>query len=251
MNNLANRVFCYMRLKNYMVADLGGLYNIVYIEGMNADGTPNSDAINCFNDRRLVMQVINGVPQIIGNWEATTEPGSHYTYKPMNPGGAARIKFGQYTAWRVGMHGTSDRHEALAQVAPVSVHRDFNKDFFRTGDRIDTGLFGINQHWGYDLGVNNIRTASAGCLVGRTRDGHREFMNLIKQDKRYKEDRSFIFTTTIIPGDELARIFPGDSPQDLLLTILAQSKMNYQLCITLCLELCVFAFKNSLGIVNK
>ena len=211
MNNLANRVLKYMRLKNYQVASVGSRYNIVYIEGMNADGTLNSDAPNCFNDRRLVMQVINGVPQIIGNFEATTEPGNYYTYKPMNPLGAARIAFGQYTAWQVGTHGTRDRHEALVQVAPVSVHRDKDKDFKRTGDRIDTGLFGINQHWGYDLGVNNISTASAGCLVGRTRASHREFMNLIKQDERYKKDPSFIFTTTIIPGDELAQLFPGDS----------------------------------------
>ena len=200
-----------MQFKNYQIFDGGGLYNIVYIEGMNANGTLNSDAPNCFNDRRLVMQVISGVPQIIGNWEATTEPGSHYTYKPMNPGGAARIKFGQYTAWRVGMHGTSDRHEALVQVAPVSVHRDFNKDFKRTGDRIDTGLFGINQHWGYDAAINNVGNTSAGCFVGRSRGGHREFMNFVKQDERCKRDRSFMFTSTIIPGDELAQLFPGDS----------------------------------------
>ncbi len=192
MNNLATRLLKYMRqVKNYQVADLGGLINIVYIEGMNADGKPNSDAPNCFNDRRAVMQVINGVPQIAQNFEATTEPGSHYTTGPMNPGGAARIKFSQYTAWRVGMHGTRLRHEALVQVAPVSVHRDFNKDFKRSGDRITTGLYGINQHAGYDYSLNNISTASAGCLVGRSRGGHREFMNLIKSDSRYKKRSVF------------------------------------------------------------
>ncbi len=212
MNNLATRVLKYMRLKNYQVFEGGGLYNIVYIEGMNADGKPNSDAPNCFNDRRLVMQVINGVPQIIGNWEATTEPGNYYTYKPMNLLGAARIAFGQYTAWQVGTHGTRDRHEALVQnFRALPVHRDFNKDFFRTGEVERLGVFGINQHWGYDLPLNNISTASAGCLVGRTRRGHREFMNLIKQDERYKKDRAFYFTSTIIPGDELQKLFPGDS----------------------------------------
>ena len=210
MNNLATRTYDYLSSKNFSVVVGKGHYNIIYVEGMNANGTVNSDAPNCFNDRRLVLEIIGGVPQIIGNWEATTEPGIHYTYKPMNPLGAARIKFGQYTSWRVGLHG-KDRHEALVQVADVSVHRDFNKDFCRTGDRITTGLYGINQHWGYDLPLNNISTASAGCLVGRSRGGHREFMNLVKQDVRYKEDRSFIFTTTIIPGDDLAKLFPGDS----------------------------------------
>lgn len=210
MNNLATRIADYMRHKKYLLFAGQEYYNIIYVEGMNANGTLNSDAPNFFNDRRLVLQTVGGIPRIIGNWEATTEPGSHYTYSPMNPLGAARIKFGQYTSWRVGLHG-KDRHEALVQVRDVSVHRDFNKDFKRTGDRIDTGLFGINQHWGYDLPLNNISTASAGCLVGRSRGGHREFMNFVKSDKRYKKDPSFIFTTTIIPGDELAHIFPGDS----------------------------------------
>ena len=174
---------------------------MLYVEGIQGDGSLNNDAPNCFNDRRLVVQVLNDVPYIIGSWEGTTEPGHYYTNKPMNPLGAARIKFGQYTAWRVGMHGGSDRHEALVQVAPVSVHRDYNRDFMRTGDRITTGLYGINQHWGYDAGVNNIANASAGCLVGRTRSGHREFMKLIKTDVRFCKDPGFLFTTTIIPGD--------------------------------------------------
>ena len=26
----------------------------------------------------------------------------------------------------------------------------------RTGDKLDTGLFGINQHWGYDYPRNDI-----------------------------------------------------------------------------------------------
>lgn len=210
-NNLARRICEYMRHKRYLLFCGPQHVNIIYIEGMNANGLHNSDAPNCFNDRRLVLITVGGIPQIIGNFEATTEPGSHYTYSPMNSAGAARIKFGQYTSWRVGLHGTSDRHEALVQVANVSVHRDFNKDFVRTGDLIDTGLFGINQHWGYDSALNNVGNTSAGCLVGRSRGGHREFMNLIKQDVRYKKDPSFIFTTAIIPGDELQKLFPGDS----------------------------------------
>jgi len=205
MSNLAFSLIEYMRRKKYQIFERPQHYNIIYIEGMNGDGSKNFDAPNCFNDIRLVLQTLNGIPSIIGNWEATTEPGIYYTAHPMNPLGAARIKFGQYTSWRVGMHGSRDRHEALVQVAPVTVHRDLNRDFIRTGDRITTGLYGINQHWGYDLGLNNVSTASAGCLVGRTRQGHREFMALIKQDARYQKDRSFIFTTTIIAGDDLIK----------------------------------------------
>jgi hypothetical protein len=184
-------------------------YNIVYIEGMGENWALNGDRANQFNDRRIVIEFNDGEPKIVDHWEATTEPGSYYTYNPMNPGGAARIKFGQYKAWALGYHGNADRHEALVQVAPITVHRDFNQDFKRTGDKLDTGLFAINQHWGYDAPSNDIKNASAGCLVGRRREGHREFMSIIKQDKRFRANNSYVFYTTVIPGDDLLKRFPG------------------------------------------
>lgn len=206
--SLAGRIIAYMQAKKYQVSSGPRRYNIVYLEGADASGSCNADLPNCFNDRRLLIQILDGKSAIIGNWEATTEPGTHYTQQPMNPGGAARIAFGQYAAWSVGMHGARDRHQGLIQVAPIRVHRDFNRDFKRTGDQICSGLFGVNQHWGYDLPVNNIAAASAGCLVGRTRVGHQDFMALIKQDERYQANRSYIFPTTIIAADDLAK-FPG------------------------------------------
>ncbi|HBB32641.1 MAG TPA: peptidoglycan-binding protein [Cyanobacteria bacterium UBA8803] len=205
-NDLASIIIKYMQSKGYQIFQGVGHYNIVYVEGMNADGSLNSDPPNCFNDRRFVIQILDGVPSIVGNWEATTEPGSRYTYNPMNPGGAARIKFGQYKAWQIGMHGNADRHEALVQTGgAITVHRDFNKDFKRGGDKLDTGYFAVNQHWGYDLPQNNVSVASAGCLVGRTREGHRQFMRLIKKDRRYQANKSYVFYTTVIAGDDLMK----------------------------------------------
>lgn len=204
--DFASRIIRYMKLKGYEISVGTQQYNIVYVEGVEENGSVNSDQPNYFNDRRLVVQILGGKPEIIGNWDGTTEPGFYYTYNTMNPKGAARIKFGQYKAWRVGTHygGGSEPHEALAQEAPITVHRDFNKDMIRTGDKLDTGLFDINQHWGYDLPRNNIGFGSAGCLVGRSREGHRQFMKLIKQDKRYQLNKDYLFLTTIIPGNELS-----------------------------------------------
>ena len=221
-NDLAARVIKYMQAKNYLFSIGAKEYNIVYIESMNADGTLNNDAPDEFNDRRMVLEFVEGVPRIVGNWEATTEPGSHYTYHPMNPEkGAARIKLGQYKAWRMGIHGEGAPHRALIQVAPISVHRDFNQDFSRVGDFVDTGIFQIDQHWGYDYSRNDIDNASAGCLVGRTTQGHKEFLDIIEQDRRYlatpigvsvysgdPNERTYLFVSTIIPGDELIQIFP-------------------------------------------
>jgi hypothetical protein len=131
--------------------------------------TPNADRLDEWNDRRLIIEFVEGVPYIFGNWAATTEPGRWYTLNPMNRQGAARIAFGQYRAWRMGMHGSGKtRHEALVQVNPIRVCRDLNKDAIRTGDKLDTGLFGI-----------------------------------LKQDARYLSNPQYTFTTNVIPGDKL------------------------------------------------
>jgi len=64
------------------------------------------------------------------------------------------------------------------------------------------GLFGINQHCGYDFSREDVRTASAGCLVGRTRPGHSAFMKLCKADPRYQVNHGYRFITSVL-GFEL------------------------------------------------
>jgi len=178
--------------------------NVVYVEGMDADGTVNDDAPNVFNDLRIVLRINKaGNPEIVECWDATTEPGRYYTsVQKIDPRGAARIAFGQYKAWSVGTHraGTPTAHEALVQTAPISVFRDLNEDFERQGDAEFDGLFGVNQHWGYDLPKSDIGRASAGCLVGRTKSGHRAFMALCKADPRYVANNSYRFMTTVMPA---------------------------------------------------
>lgn len=199
----AGKIYQYMKKKNYRFFTGPNEYNIVYLEGINQDFGENSDAPNHFNDLRVVLVVEEGIPVVVGKWEATTEPGFYYTDYPMNAKGAARIAFDQYRAWQVGTHGNSEPHEALVQIGgEVTVHRDFNQSMTRTGDQLDTGYFGINQHYGYDHPRNDIYTASAGCLVGRTRRGHREFMSIMKQDRRYQNNHSYVFYSTVIAGDD-------------------------------------------------
>ncbi|EDX85452.1 hypothetical protein S7335_3153 [Synechococcus sp. PCC 7335] len=209
--DLASRILSYMDSKGYTIFEGLRKYNIVYIEGMNPNGSLNSDSDNVFNDIRLVIEMIDGHPKIVGGpWLASTEPGSYYVKYPMNSKGAARIQFSQYTAWQVGIHGNSEPHEALVQTGGVvTVHRDFDKNGIRTGDKLDTGYFGINQHSGYDNPVSHVGKASAGCLIARSRADHRQFMALIKQDLRYQKDKKFIFTSTIIPGDDLVKQIPA------------------------------------------
>jgi hypothetical protein len=197
-----NKIIDYMKGNNYQVDEGPDLFNIVYIEGANADGTPNADRINEWNDRRIIFQIEDGKALILGNWAATSEPGKPYTDRPMNPKGAARIQFGQYRAWSVGMHGNSFPHESLLQVAPVTVCRDFNRDGFRTGDKLDTGLFGINQH-STNGNPDLVGKWSAGCLVGRSLSDHRIFMQLVKSDRRFCKNSNYVFRTTIIDATKL------------------------------------------------
>jgi hypothetical protein len=48
-----------------------------------------------------------------------------------------------------------------------------------------------------------VNRASAGCLVGKSIDGHKEFMRWLKSDRRYKASNAYIFCTAVIPGDKL------------------------------------------------
>ncbi|WP_445250940.1 hypothetical protein [Microcoleus sp. OTE_8_concoct_300] len=77
---LVEKILKYMEAKKYEVATGAGEKNIIYIEGMNSDGTLNADTPNHFNDLRLILAFHEGVPKIEGSWEATTEPGYYYPY---------------------------------------------------------------------------------------------------------------------------------------------------------------------------
>lgn len=205
----AQRLIAYCQEKNYKIDQGVGEKNIIYVEGMYPDGTLNNDAFNAWNDARLVIEFKKGRPEIVGAWEATTEPGKYYTQKPLNIAGAARIVFGQYQAWQIGTLGQKDPQVALIQTGgKVSVYRDLNQDGLRIGDSIETGLFGINQTGANDAPPNDIGIWSAGSLVGRTSDGHRQFIALCKQDSRYLKNSQYIFQTIVIAGDDLFKRYP-------------------------------------------
>ncbi|MEG4529896.1 hypothetical protein [Microcoleus sp. D2_18a_D3] len=184
------KILKYCQSKGYPL----GNFNIIYIEGIDINGRLNADAPNQFNDVRAVFEKT----KCLDCWQATCEPGAWYTHTPMNSSGAFRIAFGYHKeAWEIGIHGNSEPHESLIQVGEVNGFRDYNQDFIRPGDREVRGYYGINQHWGYDMPPNDIGQASAGCLVGRSRRGHREFMQFCKNSGR------LYFDTIVVPGNEV------------------------------------------------
>lgn len=184
------KILNYCNSRKYPITN----FNIIYIEGMTINGQLNGDEPNQFNDVRAIFDRDG----CIDCWQATCEPGSWYTDYPMNPEGAFRIAFGFHKkAWEIGLHGNSDPHESLIQTGEVRGYRDRNGDMIRTGDREVSGYFGINQHWGYDMPPTDIGQASAGCLVGRSRHGHREFMAFCVNSGEKQ------FSTIVLPGNEI------------------------------------------------
>lgn len=203
---LAGRLVQTLQSKGHWISRHPDCVNIIYVEGMDDDGKANDNAPNVFNDLRLVLKINrSGIPTIVNEWEGTTEPGMFFEMNPETELGAARIAFGQYKAWVVGTHKPNSKsaHEALVQAAAINIFRDLDKNFNRTGDRLFNGIFGINQHWGFDLPKTDVRNASAGCLVGRTKTGHREFMSIVKDDARFQVSRGYRFMTAVLPAADV------------------------------------------------
>jgi hypothetical protein len=206
--NFAAKIVAYYDQKGYTYSKEKDHYNIFYVEGMNLDFTLNKDRMDEWNDLRGVFAFNpDGVAYIVFLAVCTTEPGYQATMskEAKKVFGVARIKFGQYTAWRQGFHKKARSltpHPALVQFGQIPVHRDFNRDGLRTGDAVSQG-YGINQHGttpGYIGG--KISNWSAGCLVGQWWPQHIQFINLLKMDARYISNKRFVYTTAIIAGDD-------------------------------------------------
>jgi hypothetical protein len=199
-SQIAAAIVDYAKKKNWEIRTGQGKYNIFYVQGMSPNGIQNDNAPNKFNDSRFLVEV-NPNPRLVGAWEASIEPGSHYTKQPMNSQGTAQIQVpGQYKAWRIGKH--KNRELALVQVAPVDIIRDKNRNGKAgEGDEKEHSQIGANQHSASDQKL--VDDASAGCPVGRTSKGHQEFMSFLQKDTDYQKKNHFIFSTGFVSAKEL------------------------------------------------
>ena len=183
---------------------LQGAFNIVYIEGVNPDGTPNADRPNEWNDLRLLVTKEGDAWKIVHLAIATTEPGDFYTKSPTNMQGAARIAFGYHPpAWKMGFHkGTQP---ALVQAGNVMIHRDKNRDGLRGRNEPPflSVPIGLNHHTtSQRFNGEQIGKYSAGCLVGKNYAQHLEFLSLLKQEARIIAGMPYLYDTWTVPGDK-------------------------------------------------
>lgn len=213
--DIASSMIARMQSLGHWVARHPDTFNIVYGEGMNADGTLNDNANNKFNDQRMLIRVGHeGIPQIVFQQDATSEPGAYYTRNPMSAEGylnsvpakdrrkgAFHIAIdSQHKAWTIGWYHT---HEALRQVSPINGTRDPNMTFKRDPRYPVYGMFGVHHHWGYDLDHEDLGRSSAGCLVGRSTKQHVKFINMLKQDARYVGNNTYRFMASVLDASFL------------------------------------------------
>jgi len=183
---------------------IGGAVNIVYIEGIDPDGTPNADEPNKWNDLRLLLTYENEAWKIVHSAVATTEPGDYYTKNPTNKKGCARIAFGYHPpAWEHGFH--KGVQPALVQVGQVKIHRDLNRDGLRnrTEEAFMSPPVGINHHTtNKQFKGELVGKHSAGCLVGKDYFGHISFLEILKRDVRIVAGRPYLYDSWVLPGDK-------------------------------------------------
>lgn len=151
-------------------------YNLNII-GVRSSG----QEVNVFNDSLHVIWKYNNR---WSHWKfrITTDPGLHYLQNPVSGAGTAILKTGQYRgAYRLGRH--RGKYEALVQVGPVTIIRDFDRDarLDFTGGREQTGIFGINIHRASSTHTSTqVDRWSAGCQVFADPGEFADFLKLCR-----------------------------------------------------------------------
>ena len=163
----------------------GGDYNL------NIVGIRNSDThgvvTNKFDDKLTVSYSVNGEMKY-HEFDATTDPGSHWEKNLLNKDGVAILVPNQYRgSHEIRKH--QGKYEALCQKKPVKVYRDNNKDgkYDMLEENIHEGIFGINIHKAGSRveGSTQIDKWSAGCQVFSKESDFNQLMELAYKAKIY------------------------------------------------------------------
>lgn len=188
-----DKVLRFMKSRDFRIRAI----NIVYLVNTSADNwSPLAHTIDAWNDVRCV---IRDTGEVLGSWKATTDPGRHYLYNPMNPAGCAILALGQHKdGWAIGLH---HNYPALSQCGNLVIYRDRTKSGNRTGHTVIAGPeCGINHHGtsGKDGDPNSIGRWSAGCCVGLYWKSHLQFMQFCR------DSGNSTFDATLVDGVSLS-----------------------------------------------
>ena len=182
--------------KGYAFFDKGD-YNLNII-GVRGEHKPDE-----FSDE-LYLIFNNKGEQILLEFPITTYPGIYWLKKPMNIGGCAILKEGQYRGvYQIGKHYSI---EALVQFGgKVKVYRDNTEDenIILDESSIIEGYFGINIHPVMDKNNVTVGQDSAGCQVFKHIEDFSIFMSLVKRASSLYGNS---FTYTLINKEELWKV---------------------------------------------
>lgn len=134
-------------------------------------------------------------------FRATTDPGTHFLVKPMNPKGTGILVPGQYRdVYKLGFHQNRPDHPAFIQVKPMRVFRDNDRDAELDFDprTIEAGLFGLNLHRANANSIARfVENHSAACQVVQNKAPHDLLRKLAEQSGREFFDYTLLLDTQL------------------------------------------------------
>jgi hypothetical protein len=178
----------------------GGDYNLNIVGVRNSD--TNGAVTNKFDDKLTVSYSVDGELKY-HEFDATTDPGSHWEKNLLNKDGVAILVPNQYRgSHEIRKH--QGKYEALCQKKNVKVYRDKNKDgvYDMLEENIQEGIFGINIHKAGSRvnGSTQIDKWSAGCQVLSKESDFNQLMELAYKAKDLYGNS---FTYTLIESKDL------------------------------------------------
>ena len=178
-------------------------YDVNIVGVRNAD--TNNEVTNKFDDCLTISYKNENGEWNFHCFEATTDPGSHWTEKQLlNKNGVAILKEGQYRgSHKIGLH--QGKYEALRQQRPLKVYRDGDKDdtYDFIEENVHEGIYGINIHratareGGKSVQVDKW---SAGCQVIAANDDFKLFMEICRKARDVWGNS---FTYTLINSNDI------------------------------------------------
>lgn len=128
---------------------------------------------------------------IFNMYIGTTDPGAYWTKNGGSNAdnlGVAHLCLGLHKdSYMVGFH--YDNEAMVQRGNVVNIWRDKNKNFVQDEKEIFHGYFGINIHRaGISTIYNTIGKWSAGCQVIQKNSDFNEFMSIIKNSNKYKQN---------------------------------------------------------------
>lgn len=163
---------------------------------LNIVGERNKNATaNSFDDKMHVYYKNDDDKWEYHVFACTTDPGTYWLNNPAMEKGTAILAKGQYRdCYAIGPH--AGKYEALRQVKPVTVIRDYDRNSILDfdGAKTERGIFGINIHRAEATGKTRfINKYSAGCQVFQDAADFTKFMALCHEHKK-RYGNAFTYT---------------------------------------------------------